>query len=160
MLGRRMQKYGSTHLHDHVPALLEMDVGINGAYQAQFTPPANRDAMMTAYSQGYRRQGFLEEFEEKTKMIPEDQWRATWDHGEVQTEWNLLSACIRDRMTEHLPKQENNIIDYKLLSEQRMQLIRERGELRQRRHLTGSKSFEGNGPIEFDRVEQQLKELS
>eukprot|EP00959_Pyramimonas_sp_CCMP1952_P408682 8564841-Pyramimonas_sp.AAC.1 len=59
-LGRRLQKYVSTHLHDHVPVLLEMDVGSSRAHQAQFTPPANRDAMMTAYSNGYRRQGFLE----------------------------------------------------------------------------------------------------
>eukprot|EP00959_Pyramimonas_sp_CCMP1952_P382496 8015025-Pyramimonas_sp.AAC.1 len=110
--------------------------------------------MMTAHSNGYRRQGFLEKVEEKTKMIPEDQWRATWDQGGAQTAWNLLSSCIRDSMTEHFPKQENNIIDYEQLREQRMQLIRERGELRHRLHITGSKSFEGDGSSEFDRIEQ------
>eukprot|EP00959_Pyramimonas_sp_CCMP1952_P259487 5425326-Pyramimonas_sp.AAC.1 len=61
-------------------------------------------------------------------MIPKDQWRATWGQGDVQTTWNLLSACTRDSMTEHFPKQENNIIDCEQLREQRMQLIREREE--------------------------------
>eukprot|EP00959_Pyramimonas_sp_CCMP1952_P021382 450923-Pyramimonas_sp.AAC.1 len=94
-------------------------------------------------------------------MIPEDQWRATWDHGDVQTAWNLLSACVRDSMTEHFPKQENNIIDYEQLREQRMQLIREREENYGNDCTSlGARASKGNGSSEFDRIEQQLKELS
>eukprot|EP00959_Pyramimonas_sp_CCMP1952_P151206 3164191-Pyramimonas_sp.AAC.1 len=63
-------------------------------------------------------------------------------------------------MTEHFPRQENSIIDYEQMREQQMQLIRERAELRTRLHYTCSKSFEGDGSSEFDRIEQQLKTIT
>eukprot|EP00959_Pyramimonas_sp_CCMP1952_P156831 3279955-Pyramimonas_sp.AAC.1 len=159
-LGRRLQRYISTHLHDHVPVLMEFDIKPQEVFHGKYTPAVNRDTMMAAYTSGRGRLEYLRALEQEATDIPEEQWREIWDRGDVQAAWNKLSESIRKAMQQVFPAKKQDIVDYEGHRKRRMELLRLRGRLRDQLHATGLKSFTGNGSTAFDEIEDELRRLS
>ena len=126
----------------------------------QFTPAADRDAMMDAYTTGNRRIEFLQEVEKEAHKVPVHEWREVWDRGDVREAWSKLSHATREAMKTAYPPSAVHIIDYEALRERRVELPLHRGQLRERLYGPGTKEFLGNGSTVFDDTENELKQLS
>eukprot|EP00959_Pyramimonas_sp_CCMP1952_P099239 2074629-Pyramimonas_sp.AAC.1 len=63
-------------------------------------------------------------------------------------------------MQETSPKQEQDIIGYDEMRQQRIHLLEKRSQLRADAHHTDSKRYISDGYTEFDQIEEQLKALS
>ncbi|CAK0909103.1 unnamed protein product [Prorocentrum cordatum] len=60
-LARRLQRHVSTHLRDHVPVFVNMDIHVTRAHIPKLTPQANTDCLMGACSDGIpRAEGWAE----------------------------------------------------------------------------------------------------